>query len=72
MAQLVKNMPAIWETWVQPLRWEDPPVKGMVTYSSILAMINSRGCIVHGIAESWTRLNDFHFQQVSDRSHSLR
>ena len=35
MAQLVKNPPAIWETWVQFLGWEDPLEKG--THSSILA-----------------------------------
>ena len=28
VAQLVKNLPAVWETWVQSLGWEDPPEKG--------------------------------------------
>ena len=37
MAQLVKNLPAMQETWVQPLGWEDPLEKGMATQSSILA-----------------------------------
>ena len=37
VAQLVKNPPAIWETWVQPLDWEDPLEKGKATHSSILA-----------------------------------
>ena len=37
VAQLVKNLPAIWETWVQSLHWEDPLEKGMATHSSILA-----------------------------------
>ena len=37
MAQLVKNPPAVWETWVQSLGWEDPQEKGMATHSSILA-----------------------------------
>ena len=37
MAQLVKNPPAIWETWVQSLGWEDPLEKGKATHSSILA-----------------------------------
>ena len=37
MAQLVKNLPAMWETWVQPLGWEDPLEKGMATHSSIIA-----------------------------------
>jgi len=36
MAQMVKNLPAVQETWVQSLRWEDPLEKGMATYSSIL------------------------------------
>ena len=35
--QLVKNLPAMWETWVQSLDWEDPLKKGMATHSSILA-----------------------------------
>ena len=37
MAQMVKNLPAIGETWVQSLGWEDPLEKGMATHSSILA-----------------------------------
>ena len=37
MAQLVKNMPAKWETWVWPLGWEDPLEEGMTNHSSILA-----------------------------------
>ena len=37
MAQLVKNLPAMWETWVQSLGWEDPLEKGKATHSSILA-----------------------------------
>ena len=37
MAQLVKNLPAIWETWVWSLGGEDPLEKGMATHSSILA-----------------------------------
>ena len=36
MAQLVKNLPAMWETWVQSLGWEDPLEKGKATHSSIL------------------------------------
>ena len=35
-AQLVKNLPAMWETWVQSLGWEDPMEKGTATHSSIL------------------------------------
>ena len=37
MAQTVRNLPAIWETWVQSLGWEDPLEEGMATHSGILA-----------------------------------
>ena len=32
-----KNLPAMWETWIQSLGWEDSLEKGMATHSSILA-----------------------------------
>ena len=37
VAQMVKNPPAIWETWVRSLGWEDPLENGKVTHSTILA-----------------------------------
>ena len=37
VAQLVKNLPAVWETWVQFLGWKDPLEKRKATHSSILA-----------------------------------
>jgi len=37
VAQMVKNLPVIQDTWVQHLGWEDPLEKGMATYSSVLA-----------------------------------
>ena len=37
VAQLVKTPPAMWETWVRSLGWEDPLEKGTATHSSILA-----------------------------------
>ena len=37
VAQMVKNLPAMRETWVPSLGWEDPPEKGKATHSSILA-----------------------------------
>ena len=37
VAQLVKNRPAMLETWVRSLGWEDPLEKGQATHSSILA-----------------------------------
>ena len=37
VAHLAKNLPAMQETWVQPLGWEDPLEEGMTIYASILA-----------------------------------
>ena len=37
VVQLVKNPPAMWETWLRSLGWEDPPEKEMATHSSTLA-----------------------------------
>ena len=66
VAQMVKNPPAMWETWVQSLGWEDPLEEGMATHSSILAWRILVGretwwATVHGVAKSWTRLSDFTF-----------
>ena len=52
MAQLVKNLPVIQETWVRSLGWKDPLKKGKATHSNILE--NSKDCIVHEVAKSWT------------------
>ena len=59
VAQLVKNLPAMWETSVQPLGWEDSLEKGMATHSSIFAweIATDRGAwqaTAHGVAKSWT------------------
>ena len=43
MAQQVKNSPAMQETWVRSLGWEDPLDKEMVTHPSVLAWKNSHG-----------------------------
>ena len=37
VAQMVKNLPAMWETWVGSLGWENPLEKGIAIHSSILA-----------------------------------
>ena len=37
MAELVKNLLAMWEAWAQSLDWEDPLEKEMATHSSVLA-----------------------------------
>ena len=36
MAQVVKNRPTVWETWIRSLCWKDPLEKGMATHSSVL------------------------------------
>ena len=59
VAQTVKNLPAMWETWVRSLGWEDLLEEGMATYSSILAwrIPMDRGAwqaIVHGVKKSQT------------------
>ena len=59
LAQMVKNLPTRWETWVRSLAWEDPWRRGMATHSSILAqrIPMDRGAwqaTVHGVAKSWT------------------
>ena len=56
VAQLVENLPAIWETWVQFLGWEDPLENGIATHSSILPWIipwtiQSMGCKESDTAE---------------------
>ena len=63
MAQMIKSLPAMWETWVQSLGWDDPLEEGMATLSSILAWRIPMGrgawvAIVHGVAKSPTRLSD--------------
>ena len=40
MAQIVKNPPATWETWVRSLGWEDPLEKRTATHSNILTWRN--------------------------------
>ena len=63
VAQMVKNLHAMQETWVLSLGWEDPLEEGMATHSSILAwrIPMDRGAwqaTVHGVAKSWTPLSD--------------
>ena len=53
VAQLVKNPPAMRETWVRSLGWEDPLEKGKATHYSILAW-RIQWTVVHGAAKSWT------------------
>ena len=64
VAQRIKRLPAMQETQVQSLGWEDPLEKEMATYPSILAWRipwteEPEWATVHGVAKSQTRLSDF-------------
>ena len=62
VVQLVKNSPAIQETWVWSLGSEDPLEKGTTGYPlQYSGLENSTDSIVHGVAKSRTPLSDFHF-----------
>ena len=61
VAQLVKNLPVVRETWIQSFGWEDPLEKGKATHSSILACRNAMNCIIRGVSKRRTRLRDSHF-----------
>ena len=59
-----KNLPAMQETWVRSLGWEDPLEEGMATHTSILAWRTpmDRGAwqvTIHGVTKSQTRLSDY-------------
>ena len=63
VAQTVKNLPAMQETWVQSLVWEDPLEEGMATHSNILALRipwteEPGGRQTMKVTESQTRLRD--------------
>ena len=62
VTQLVENLPAVQETWVRSLGWEDPLEKEMATHSSVLAWkIMDRGAwraTFHGVPKSRARLSD--------------
>ena len=65
VAQMVKNLPAMRETWVLSLGWEDPLDESMATHSNILAwrIPMDRGAwwvTVHGVAKSRTQLSNEH------------
>jgi len=61
VAQLVKNPPAMWETWVRSLGWEDPLEKGKAYPLQYSGLENSTDWIVRGVSKSRTRLSDLHF-----------
>ena len=65
MAQLVKNPPAVWETWVRSLGWEDPLEKGKATHSNILAWRIPGLSSPRGHKE--LDMIDFHFTTLLER-----
>ena len=62
VAQMVKNLPAMRDTWVWSLGWKDSLEEGMTTHSSVhawrIAMDKETQATVHGVAKSQTRLSD--------------
>ena len=70
MAQRLKRLPAMQETWVQSLGQEDPLEEEMATHSSILAwripLTEEPGEIqAHGVAKSRTQLSNFTYANVN-------
>ena len=66
VAQLVKNLPTMQETWVRSLCWEDPLEKGKATYQLQYSDLEYfPKCILHGLKESCLKdsdtTDDFHF-----------
>ena len=63
VAQMVKSLPAMRDTWVHSLGWDDPLEKEMATHSSILAWRipmdrKAWWATVNGVAKSWTLLSN--------------
>ena len=59
---MVKNLPAMWEMWVESLGWEEPLEKEMATHSSVFAWKipwteEPDGLQSMGSQKSWTRLS---------------
>jgi len=58
VAQMVKNLPAVWETWVQSLGWKDSPGGGYGNPLQYSCLENPQGqrnlAAVHEVEKSWT------------------
>ena len=63
VAQMVKNLPALQETWVRSLGWEDHLEEGMATYSCILAW----RIPWTEQAGGFSRASSFHLQKARDK-----
>ena len=75
VAQLVKNLPAMWETWIGSLGWEDSLEEGMATHSSILAwrIPVGRGAwraTVYEVTKSWTQLSNQMYTHTHTHTHT--
>ena len=62
VAQMVKHLPTVWETWVQSLRLGRSPREGKGYPLQYSGLENSMACIVYGVAKSQTGLSNFHTQ----------
>ena len=71
VAQLVKSPPAVRETWVPSLGGENSPGEGKGYPLQGSDLENSMDCIVHGVAKSRTRLDDFHFTNTLKGSQTV-
>ena len=66
VAQTIKHLPAMWETWVRSLGQEDLLEEEMATHFCTLGLENPMDgeawqATVHGVTKSWTQLRDFTF-----------
>ena len=64
VTQLVKNLPAVWETWVRSLGWEDP-LEGNSYPLQCSGLEDSMDCTVHVVTKSQTLLSNFHVSYIS-------
>ena len=64
VAQLVKNLPAMQETWFRPLGWEDSPEERKDYPPQYSGLGSSMDCMIHGVAKSQTLPSNFHFQSL--------
>ena len=75
MAQLVKNLPAMGETWVQSLDWENPLEKGMYGYPfQYSGLENSIDCIYYGVTKSGhdgVTFTSLHFTEYHELTHLI-
>ena len=66
VAQLVKNLPAMRETWVWSVGWEDPQEKRKAKPTPVFWPRE-----FHELTKSWTQLSDFHFSHLKDSKSSI-